>query len=94
MSCLIQQNLSELANRLLAALTKKQERRLKRQQASNPEVSTPKVPLHEQTIDLPAGHETLDAALDAYQARGKLTKAMRENRRAKIKESNFLKSMS
>lgn len=53
----------------------------------------PKIPLHEQTIDLPAGDGTMEGAQEALDARKALTKAMREARRAKIKESNFLKSM-
>jgi large subunit ribosomal protein L54 len=52
-----------------------------------------RIPVHEQTIDLPSGDGTLKGALAASQARNKLTKAMRENRRAKIKEANFLKAM-
>lgn len=59
----------------------------------NPELLAPKVPLYEQTIDLPAGDGTLEGALQAAGARGELTKAMRDKRRATIKEANFLKAM-
>ena len=48
----------------------------------------PKVPLYEQSVDLPAGN-----APEAGEKRAELTKAMRVQRRAKIKEGNFLKSM-
>lgn len=51
------------------------------------ESAAPKVPLHEQSIDLPGGEE-------AGQARGDLTKSMRVKRRRDIKEANFLKSMT
>lgn len=54
----------------------------------------PKVPLYEQSIDMPAGDGTVDGAIEAEQARHKLTKAMRDKRRATIKEVNFLKTMS
>lgn len=59
----------------------------------NPELLAPKVPLYEQTIDLPAGDGSLDGAVQAAGARGELTKAMRDKRRANIKEANFLKAM-
>ncbi|KAG9949303.1 hypothetical protein KCU85_g4413, partial [Aureobasidium melanogenum] len=66
---------------------------LRKQQLLNPEALAPKIPLHEQTIDLPAGDGTLQGAIEAMEARDALTKAMRKNRRAKIKEANFLKAM-
>jgi large subunit ribosomal protein L54 len=53
----------------------------------------PKIPITEQTIDLPVGDGSLETAVRAAQARGELTKAMRERRRAGIKEANFLKAM-
>lgn len=59
----------------------------------NPELLVPKVPIYEQTIDLPAGDGTLAGAIVAQQAREELTKAMRGKRRAAIKENNFLKAM-
>jgi large subunit ribosomal protein L54 len=59
----------------------------------NPEALAPKVPLYEQTIDLPAGDGSLQGAIDAMNARDALTKAMRKERRSKIKEANFLKAM-
>jgi large subunit ribosomal protein L54 len=52
-----------------------------------------KVPLYEQTIDLPSGNGTEEGALEAAGARQELTKAMRNKRRATIKEANFLRTM-
>jgi len=59
----------------------------------NPGMLVPKVPLYEQTVDLPAGDGSLAAAVQASSAREELTKAMRNKRRASIKEANFLKAM-
>lgn len=59
----------------------------------NPGMMEPKVPLYEQTVDLPAGDGSLEGAVKAQEARGELTKAMRNKRRADIKEKNFLKAM-
>jgi large subunit ribosomal protein L54 len=79
------------------AKSKKQRRlaakRLRKEQAMNPELLTPKVPIYEQTIDLPAGDGSLAGAVEAAGAREELTKAMRDKRRATIKEANFLKAM-
>jgi large subunit ribosomal protein L54 len=81
----------------LFSKSKKQRRlaakRLRKEQAMNPELLAPKVPLYEQTIDLPAGDGSLEGAVQAAGARGELTKAMRDKRRANIKEANFLKAM-
>ncbi|THY01445.1 hypothetical protein D6D03_05798 [Aureobasidium pullulans] len=66
---------------------------LRKQQLMNPEALAPKIPLHEQTIDLPSGDGSLQGAIAAMEARDALTKSMRKNRRAKIKEANFLKAM-
>jgi large subunit ribosomal protein L54 len=49
--------------------------------------------LYEQTIDLPAGDGSLEGSIKAQDAREELTKAMRNKRRATIKEANFLKAM-
>jgi large subunit ribosomal protein L54 len=58
------------------------------------EALVPKVPLQLQTIDLPANEAgTAKGALEAVERRAELTKAMRGERRAKIKERNFLKGM-
>ncbi|KAK8181920.1 mitochondrial ribosomal protein L37-domain-containing protein [Phyllosticta capitalensis] len=66
---------------------------LRKQALLNPESLAPKVPLYEQTIDLPAGDGSVLGNLEAEKARDGLTKAMRQKRRAAIKESNFLRTM-
>ncbi|KAK9770625.1 putative Mitochondrial ribosomal protein L37-domain-containing protein [Seiridium cardinale] len=82
----------------------KKQRRLaaKRQRAlearllaeGNLEALAPKIPLQQQSINMPANVEgTSDGALAAVAAREELRKAMRKERKAKIKESNYLKSM-
>jgi len=80
-----------------AAKSKKQRQRaakaLRKQQLLNPEGLAPKVPLYEQSIDLPAGDGTVGGAMEAGEARGELVKSMRDNRRKKIKEQNFLRAM-
>ncbi|KAL6720830.1 hypothetical protein ACLMJK_002755 [Lecanora helva] len=53
---------------------------------------TVKVPLEEQSIDLPAGMEPEEGA-EAQEAREDLRLAMRKARRKKIKENNFLRGM-
>ncbi|EFQ86859.1 hypothetical protein CFE70_001083 [Pyrenophora teres f. teres 0-1] len=81
----------------LFSKSKKQRRlaakRLRKEQAMNPGMMVPKVPIYEQTIDLPAGDGSLAGAVEASTAREELTKAMRNKRRAGIKEANFLKAM-
>jgi large subunit ribosomal protein L54 len=59
----------------------------------NPGLLAPKIPLYEQTLDLPAADGSLQSAVHAADARDELTKAMRNKRRAGIKEKNFLKAM-
>ncbi|QIW98029.1 hypothetical protein AMS68_003547 [Peltaster fructicola] len=66
---------------------------LRKQQLRDPNSMVPKVPLYEQTIDIYAGDGTLEGAARANAARQELTKAMRDQRRNKIKETNFLKTM-
>ncbi|TLD26263.1 mitochondrial ribosomal protein subunit L37 [Venturia nashicola] len=56
--------------------------------------ATQKIPIYEQSLDLPTGDGTPEGAIEAAKARKELTKAMREKRRSSIKESNFLKTMS
>jgi large subunit ribosomal protein L54 len=53
----------------------------------------PKIPIYEQSIDLPAGDGTVQGAVEAAEARQELTKAMRAERRRKVKEDNYLRSM-
>ncbi|ETS88061.1 hypothetical protein PFICI_01889 [Pestalotiopsis fici W106-1] len=60
----------------------------------NLEALAPKIPLQQQSINMPANEEgTAEGALAAVAAREDLRKAMRKERRSKIKESNYLKSM-
>ncbi|KAI1465629.1 mitochondrial ribosomal protein L37-domain-containing protein [Daldinia caldariorum] len=60
----------------------------------NLEALAPKIPLQHQTINLPGNEEgTTQGALAAAAAREELRKAMRRERRAKIKEDNYLRSM-
>ena len=80
------------------AKSKKQRRlaakRLRKEAAANPQGRAPKVPLVEQSIDLPANPQnSLAGALEAVQAREGLTRALRVQRRGGIKEKNFLKGM-
>ncbi|KAF2716359.1 hypothetical protein K431DRAFT_279086 [Polychaeton citri CBS 116435] len=90
-------NLSAAVEGDLFSKSKKQRRAaakaLRKQQALNPESLAPKVPLNEQTIDLVSGDGTVQGAKDAGYARGELTDFMRDMRRKKIKEANFLKAM-
>lgn len=90
-----QEKKAETAAGDLFSKSKKQRRlaakRLRKEQMLNPPV--PKIPLYEQTIDLPAGDGSLDGNVQAAGARGELTKAMRTKRRGAIKEANFLKAM-
>ncbi|KAI3320023.1 mitochondrial ribosomal protein L37-domain-containing protein [Xylariaceae sp. AK1471] len=82
----------------------KKQRRLaaKRQRAlearllaeGNIEALAPKIPLQQQTINMPSNEAgTTEGALAAQDAREELRRAMRRERKAKIKESNYLKSM-
>lgn len=68
-------------------------RKLEKQRLLHPELLEPKVPLYEQSIDLPFGDGSVEGARVADKARDDLTKSMREKRRAKIKEDNFLRTM-
>lgn len=60
----------------------------------NLEALQPKVPLQHQSINL-LGEEgsTVEHNIEAAKARDELKKAMRKDRKAKIKEANYLKSM-
>ncbi|ROV94628.1 hypothetical protein VPNG_09210 [Cytospora leucostoma] len=54
----------------------------------------PKIPLQQQSINLPGAEGgTVQEALAAAEKREDLRKAMRKERKAKIKEANYLKSM-
>ncbi|KAG6227241.1 hypothetical protein E4U47_001378 [Claviceps purpurea] len=58
------------------------------------EALAPKIPLQEQSINLP-GEEggTAEENAEAAKKRYELKRAMRKERKAKIKENNYLKSM-
>jgi large subunit ribosomal protein L54 len=54
----------------------------------------PKIPLQKQTVNLPsAAVGDLGQAIQAVDKREELRQAMRKERRAKIKEANYLKAM-
>ncbi|KAK4648614.1 uncharacterized protein QC761_111810 [Podospora bellae-mahoneyi] len=58
------------------------------------EALAPKIPIQKQTINLPAAPTgELKEVLEAADKRQELRKAMRKERRANIKESNYLKTM-
>lgn len=79
------------------AKSKKQRRiaakKLRKQAALHPESLVPKIPLQEQSVDLPAGDGSIRGALQAAERREEITRAMRVKRRGAIKEANFLKGM-
>lgn len=76
--------------RKIAAKALRKQEKLRR---LHPEWNEPKVPLYEQSVDLPAGDGSIEGAAAAQRAREELTKSMREKRRAKIKEDNFMRTM-
>ncbi|KAJ9157818.1 hypothetical protein NKR23_g765 [Pleurostoma richardsiae] len=53
----------------------------------------PKIPLQQQSINLPGEGGSTEDALMAAAKREELRRAMRKERKSKIKESNYLKSM-
>ncbi|KAL2158488.1 hypothetical protein VTH06DRAFT_4255 [Thermothelomyces fergusii] len=58
------------------------------------EALVPKIPLQKQTVNLPAAEPgNVAQAIEAADKREELRRAMRKERRAKIKESNYLKAM-
>lgn len=62
--------------------------------SGNIEALTPKIPIQKQSIDLPWNERgDVEGALEAAAVREDVRSAMRQERRAKIKESNFLKGM-
>lgn len=81
----------------LYAKSKKQRQRaakaLRKRALQNPDALVPKVPLYEQSVDLPGGDGSVEGAMKAGEARSGLTKAMRDKRRKAIKEDNFLRAM-
>lgn len=62
--------------------------------SGNLEALAPKIPLQHQSINLPGAPDgTLEENVEAIKKREELRKAMRKERRATIKEANYLKSM-
>lgn len=61
--------------------------------SGNTEALEPKIPIQQQTIDLPSNADSIEGALEAVASRDELRQAMRQERRAAIKEANFLKGM-
>lgn len=60
----------------------------------NLEALAPKVPVQHQSINLPgAENNSVEHNIEAAAKREELKKAMRKERKAKIKEANYLKSM-
>lgn len=60
----------------------------------NLEALMPKIPLQEQSVNLPGNDEgTVEGSIEAAAAREELRRAMRKERKAKIREDNYLKSM-
>lgn len=77
-------------------LAAKRQRQLEEQIMKSGDLSAlaPKVPLSQQSINLPAKEDgDVKDALEASAKREELRKAMRKERKAKIKETNYLKSM-
>ncbi|TVY33225.1 54S ribosomal protein L37, mitochondrial [Lachnellula subtilissima] len=66
----------------------KRQRKLEAKLLASGDISalTPKVPITRQSVDLPIGEEGMGE-------RSELKRAMRKERRAKIKEANYLKAM-
>ncbi|KAI9701907.1 MAG: hypothetical protein M1836_001251 [Candelina mexicana] len=82
----------------LFSKSKKQRRvaakRLRKQALLDPESLAPKIPLQEQSIDLPYNADgSVVGALEAMGSRDELTRAMRGKRKSVIKESNYLRGM-
>lgn len=87
----------------LAAKSKKQRKMAAKRRAAeearllaegNLEALAPKIPLQHQSINLPGSPDDgIEDTLLAAEKREELRKAMRRERRAKIKESNYLRSM-
>ena len=85
----------KLAEQRAQRLQRRQEQR-QLERGAGADVPAPEsaVPLHQQTLDLPVGDGTLRGSVEALRAREQLTRSMRKERRAKIKEANFLKNMT
>ncbi|KAH6845265.1 mitochondrial ribosomal protein L37-domain-containing protein [Chaetomium sp. MPI-CAGE-AT-0009] len=77
-----------------AALKRKRVQEARLLASGDLEALVPKVPLQKQTINLPGAEPgNVGQAVEAVEKREELRKAMRKERRAGIKESNYLKAM-
>ncbi|KAK1757448.1 putative mitochondrial ribosomal protein subunit l37 [Echria macrotheca] len=76
------------------AAKRKMQQEAKLLASGNLEALVPKVPLPKQSINLPDGSDGgVEGAIFAADKREELRKALRKERKAKIKESNYLKTM-
>lgn len=76
------------------ALKKQRQQEAKLLASGDLEALAPKIPLQKQTVNLPAAEPgNVAQAIEAVDKREELRKAMRKERRAKIRESNYLKAM-
>ena len=88
--------ISSAKSKKLRRAAAKRQRKLEAKMLASGDMSAlqPKIPLTQQSIDLPANEEgTIEGALEAETKRKELRSALREERRKKIKETNYLKSM-
>jgi large subunit ribosomal protein L54 len=75
-------------------MKKQREREAKLLAEGGVEALAPKIPIQHQSVNLPGSPDgDIQGALLAAEKREELRKAMRKERKAKIKESNYLKSM-
>lgn len=76
------------------AAKRQKEREAQLLASGNLEALQPKIPLQHQSANLP-GEEggSVEANIEAAEKRNELKKAMRKERKAKIKEANYLKAM-
>lgn len=62
--------------------------------SGNLDALAPKIPLQHQSVNITGDeNSTVEHNIEAAQKREELKKAMRKERKAKIKEANYLKSM-
>ncbi|KAI0998341.1 hypothetical protein K3495_g9855 [Podosphaera aphanis] len=72
----------------------KRQRKMEALRAASGELYNVKVPLTQQSIDLPSNKEdTIEGAIEAVQSRKELRAALRSERRKGIKERNYLNSV-
>ncbi|TLS28825.1 hypothetical protein PpBr36_00774 [Pyricularia pennisetigena] len=77
-------------------LAAKKQRALEAQLLASGDLSAlaPKIPVQQQSINLPGAEDgSVESAVEAAQTREALRSAMRKERKAKIRENNYLRSM-